>query len=430
LFDFLRTLKTLTLAAALAAVLVPAAHAAPDFYGVKMKSEDFAQDVFLIDNVKIPDFTNERPGTDKRIYAYGYMSGFLSGGRGISVRLYNHSDRPIATDELFREMTVVTYSGARYDRAHTEMMWKKGTLKPGEEATFNYKFPGVRLDKDEIRLVVCSFDMGETMIVLFPLRPSNPPEKKRVEEKLKQDAKEAKEPPVARSEKKFIKKMVKKKVMRKKEGAEDPAAVKECCTPVKTVQNFFRGIGDRMGGKTPPAPKPQEMEEVEIEVEEMVEVDAGPAAEKPNDKRVPPDYPLVKQEQIIEGVRYQFRPDFRQNVQEAQKDLEIKVYGDRPWTLNDPDKLFTREEKRAVTDLPRREAKVLIVNKDYGFVVVDAGFENGFGKNVVLNVIRDGRRIGKVMITKPRDKMAGALILPEWRTREEIRVGDIVGVGN
>jgi hypothetical protein len=325
--------------------LLGAAHqavAAPDFYGVKMKSEDFAQDVFLIEQPKIPDFTNQRPGTDKRVYAYGYMSSFLGGGKGIAIEVFNHSDAPLATDKLFRELTVVTYSGERYDRAETEMMWSRRVLKPGQRATFNFKFPGVRIHKDEVRLIICSFDMGQTTLFLFPLRP---PE------------------------------------------------------------------------KTAPAPESDEAAKKE-------------AMTKALDKMIPPQYPLVKPEQIIEGVRYQFSPDFRKEVQGAQKDVEAVVYRDRPWSLDKPDRLFEHLERTGAKGkgLPRREAKVLIVNKDYGFVVVDAGFENGFGKNVILDVFRAGRRVGKVMVTKPRDKMAGAVVLPEWRTRDEIRVGDIVGM--
>lgn len=390
----LRLLRAVFFLAAFAASSATAAYATPDFYGVKMKSEDFAQNVFLIDHNEIPDFTNNRPGTDKRIYAYAYMSSVLGGGRGIALEVFNHSDEPIATEKLFRELTIVTYDGHRYDRAETEMMWSSDRLRPGEHATFNFAFPGIRVEKEEVRMVIGSFDMGETMIFLFPLRA---PEKT------------ASAP---------AKKIVKKQVV--KEQQKKPVTlIDRCVTPVKLVQSFFRGIGDRLSGKEPPAGQYEEVVAQEA-VEQL----------PPADKNVPPDYPLVEPDQVIEGVHYHFRPHFRKEVQEAQKQVEKIVYRDRPWSLENPDKLFTHDERVDIPSegFPRREAKVLIANLDYGFIVVDAGLEQGFGKNVVLSVFRDGRRIGKAMITKPRDSIAGAILLPEWRTRDEVRVGDIAGV--
>ena len=403
-------------AALLFTALAVSAEAAPDFYGVKMKSEDFTKDVFLIENNKIADFSNNRPGTDKRVYAYGYMSSVLGGGHGFALQVYNHSDHAIATEKLFRGLTVVTYDGRRFDRSETEMMWSRDRLEPGQDATFNFKFPGLRLEKDEIRMMICSLDMGDTLIFLFPL---SAPEKPAAVVK--------KETP-----KKTVKKTVSKKTADKaeskkeitKEEKKTPAAP-YCPAPIKMAQSFFRGLGERMSGKTP-----AKAVETIVDPERTEEAPVAVGVVDEEDKNVPPDFPLVKQEQIIEGARYQFQPEHRQQVQESQKEVESSVYRDRPWSLGNPDALFTHKETTRLDSqgFPRREAKVVVVNSDYGFVVVDAGFENGFGKNVILDVVRNGRRIGKVMVTKPRDKISGAIILPEWRTREEIRSGDIVGM--
>ena len=142
------------------------AQAAPDFYGVQMKGEDFAQDIFLIESSKIPDFSNNRPGTDKRVYAYGYMGSSVGGSHGFSVKVFNHSDKPLATEKLFRGLVVVAYDGRRYDQSETEMMWARDRLYPGQEATFNFKFPGIRIERDEIRMVICSFGLEQASIYL------------------------------------------------------------------------------------------------------------------------------------------------------------------------------------------------------------------------------------------------------------------------
>lgn len=326
-----------------------------------MKSEDFAQDIFLVENNKIPDFSNNRPGTDKRIYAFGYMSSVVGGGHGFSVEVFNHSDKTLATEKLFRDLTLVTYNGKRYDRSETEMMWSRNTLKPGESANFNFKFPGIRLSREELRMVICSFDMGRTTIILFPLtRPEKP----------------APAP--------------------KKATVEKPAPTPFSPGPIKTIQNFFQGMSERKAA--------------EIPVSEPVPPRASVAVNNA-DKEVRPVYPLVRPDQVIEGVRYEFGPNFRKEVAESQRQVEQTVYEDREWSSQ-----------------PRREAKVVVVNPEYGFVVIDAGFESGFGKNVILDVLRKGRRIAKVMITKPRDKISGAIILPEWRTGDDIRAGDAVGI--
>ncbi len=412
--------RTLSAVFVFAALTLPA-HAAPDFYGVQMKSEDFAQDTFLIENNKIADFSNNRPGTDKRIYAYGYTSSVVGGGHGFSIEVFNHSDKAIGTEKLFRELVLVAYDGRRYDRSETEMMWSRDRLGPGEEATFNFKFPGILIGIDEIRMVICSFDLGNTSIYLFPLRA---PEAPVIAPKKKEPKKIAlkKETPKKEAQKNLS------KTETPKNSAEKKQAAPFCPAPIKALQAFFHGVGERMSGKNEPEPPPVSPEDkkvVEVNAEGATAIERAGSA----DKQTVSDYPLVRPEQVIEGARYQFSPSFRKQVQESQRQVEKTVYRDRSWSLDNPDRLFTHESAGgSPVAFPRREANVVLVNPEYGFVVVDAGFENGFGKNVILDVVRNGRRIGKVMITKPRDKMSGAVILPEWRTREEIRSGDIVGL--
>ncbi len=403
--------RALPLALVFFALAIPA-QAAPDFYGVKMKSEDFAQDVFLIENNKIADFSNNRPGTDKSVYAYGYTSSVVGGGHGFSVQVFNHSDKEIGTEKLFRELVIVTYDGRRYDRSETEMMWSRESLGPGKEATFNFKFPGIRIAIDEIRMVIFSFDLGNTSIYLFPLRVPEAP--RIVKEKVRKPKKIAS---IKASQKKEAPKNLSNNEKSKKDE-EKKIAAPFCPAPIKALQSFFQDVGERVSGKKEPElpVSPEEEKQPDVLVEEVPVVAAA-------------EYPLVKPEQVIEGAHYHFRPDFRKRVQESHQLVEKKVFRDRSWSLDDPDRLFTREAAANPTSgFPRREANVVIVNPEYGFVVLDAGLESGFGKNSILDVLRNGRRIGKVMITKPRDKISGAVILPEWRTRDEIRSGDIVGM--
>ncbi len=300
-----------------------------------MKSEDFAQSIQMKENNLVPDFSQSRPGTDKRVYAYAYVSSVVGSGRGVSVQVYNHSDGPIATDKLFRELTLVTWNGTRYDRSQTEMMFNRDSLGPGENATFNFTFPGIRVPKEEIRMIVCSFDLGSTMIPLMP------------------------------------------------------------------VQTEGEIASERTAGQTPEV----------------------------KDRDVPPSYPLVKVAQVIAGTKYEFLPALKKKVDAAESQTHEEIHRDRPWSLENPDRVLVRKERLGTgPELPRNQAQVVHVNLELGFVVVNAGYEDGLDKNKILEILRDGHRIGKVMITKPRGKISGAIILPEWRTREEIQVGDQAGI--
>ena len=109
-----------------------------------------------------------------------------------------------------------------------------------------------------------------------------------------------------------------------------------------------------MSGKTP-----AKAVEAIVEPEQPDEAPVPAEVLDEEDKNVPPDFPLVKQEQIIEGARYQFQPEHRQQVQESQKEVESSVYRDRPWSLGNPDALFTHKETIRVDSqgFPRRASR-------------------------------------------------------------------------
>lgn len=69
--------------------------------------------------------------------------------------------------------------------------------------------------------------------------------------------------------------------------------------------------------------------------------------------------------------------------------------------------------------------KVLVVNKDYNFVVTDLGNDDGISKGMVFEVQRDGQTLGTVEIDKIYETMSSATMLPGTRTLD-IRKGDSV----
>ena len=424
------------------------AWAGPDFYGVKMKSEDFARNVMLQENYVTPDFSNERPGTDKRVYALGYTSSFLGRGRGLSITVFNHSDKPIGTERLFRECVVLTNEGKRYDRSHPEMEWHRDALAPGQEATFNISFPGVNLRSQDIRMITLSFGLGETKIFLFPMAPPAPPQAAPVKKIEKPKAEKPKAKPKLR--KKETPKLAPSVKEVEKETSKETAPASKlsahCVAPIKVMQSLLRRVTEKVGDIAAHrrSPAPPEAEETDLSGTEtqtggIPAPETMPAKEEPGvvevlpqhpDKDVPVNYPYQKTSQVIEGVTYNFRPDFQRAVQEAEKQTVETVTKDRPWSLGNPDTALVRKEPYEMNTgvLPRDTAQVVIVNPNNIFIVFNAGLEDGVAPNSIVSVLRGGRRVGKAMASKVRDRITAAVVLPEWRTKDKIQVGDVVSL--
>ncbi len=69
--------------------------------------------------------------------------------------------------------------------------------------------------------------------------------------------------------------------------------------------------------------------------------------------------------------------------------------------------------------------KVLIVNPEWNFVVLDIGSERGLVPAAEMLVHRSDRLIGRVRITSVDEEMAVAEIMGDWEERT-IRSGDLV----
>ncbi|MBI4845239.1 MAG: hypothetical protein HY810_02000 [Candidatus Omnitrophica bacterium] len=72
----------------------------------------------------------------------------------------------------------------------------------------------------------------------------------------------------------------------------------------------------------------------------------------------------------------------------------------------------------------RLEGQVLVVNKEFSFVVINIGEKDGIKSEEVLDVYRGKELLGKVQVERIYDTMSSAVILPS--TQVEIKEGDIV----
>lgn len=72
-------------------------------------------------------------------------------------------------------------------------------------------------------------------------------------------------------------------------------------------------------------------------------------------------------------------------------------------------------------------ARVEEVNSVYGFIVVNAGENEGLKKNSVINIIRGNELIGKAVVQKTKDDLCAAVLVPEF-LRAPIEPGDAVSL--
>jgi hypothetical protein len=69
--------------------------------------------------------------------------------------------------------------------------------------------------------------------------------------------------------------------------------------------------------------------------------------------------------------------------------------------------------------------KIIMVNKEYAFVVVNLGSLHNIKVGDILYVYRDNEFIGKVQIERTDEKISAAYILSDWQS-EEFKEGDTV----
>ena len=107
-----------------------------------------------------------------------------------------------------------------------------------------------------------------------------------------------------------------------------------------------------------------------------------------------------------------------EEVRAEKRDLEIKyaaLVGDKAGGV-------PLGKVKVATGL-RLKSKVLVVNRNHNFVVVDAGARDGVEKGMVLVLHRAKKYVGKCQVEKVYDRMAAADLMLDWM-REEVQVND------
>ena len=147
-----------------------------DFYGIKMKSEFSAKDFAMKPTANESfEYSYRKNTMDNEIYAYGhletieYLKGKIS---SIRVTIVNGSKAPLAVERLFASFALIATNGERYELEPSLAFYPANRyIAPGTQETFALNVAPHKLVKEDIRMVICSFGLGETKIILFP-RPS------------------------------------------------------------------------------------------------------------------------------------------------------------------------------------------------------------------------------------------------------------------
>lgn len=98
--------------------------------------------------------------------------------------------------------------------------------------------------------------------------------------------------------------------------------------------------------------------------------------------------------------------------------IEVKTAGYQK-TRDEPEEMIQPKIKN--------DAKVLVVNRKFDFVVANVGKEDGIDIGTELDVLRAGEVVAKTKIEKLYDNMSAATILPEWRNAR-IKEGDQIRI--
>ena len=79
----------------------------------------------------------------------------------------------------------------------------------------------------------------------------------------------------------------------------------------------------------------------------------------------------------------------------------------------------------ATTSKASADGQVVVVNREYDFIVMNLGKNHGLSVGQEFQIVRGAEVLGKVKVEKVYDELSAATILPESQ-KDRIREGDTV----
>lgn len=114
---------------------------------------------------------------DEKVTAWGYLKQAAPGhAKEIRITIVNDSAKSINVKPTFASFTLITQSNEEIELLMPAMLWYPATdsIKPKTKAIFIPSFGALRVQKEDIKEIICSFDLDGTKIILRP-KPYEPP---------------------------------------------------------------------------------------------------------------------------------------------------------------------------------------------------------------------------------------------------------------
>ena len=108
------------------------------------------------------------------------------------------------------------------------------------------------------------------------------------------------------------------------------------------------------------------------------------------------------------------------DLETKSKEIELGNIVVNPETIQLP-----AEKKEETAQAPRLEGKILVINKDYNFMVINLGTKDGISSGDVFSIYHNNKYVGDAKVEKVHDAMSAAGFLSEG-IKDKVNEGDEV----
>ncbi len=379
----------------LSALTPAAAFADAEFYGIQMRDEHVAKSLVLLEDQLSAEEIQQGALFDKSVYATASLKEDADQRVNFSVNIFNNSNRAISTDYEYRDYYLVTKEGRKYPLYDPETQFGIDEILPKTNVTFQPSLGNLVISKKNIKMIVCSFDLGRTTLVLFPSS------KKEAIERLTIPPIPASVPMDHKEHKRGLPRLFARRTKSMAQVDDRSQAIlnndlSEAGSPMLVQQ------GDRT----------------------LLNGETRQAFDWPQDNPTPTTrsavQPLHADSRVAEAIK-----NF---VYVPAMGVESAVNAVLPQDVAATDATSERSSKNyAKTEALRSNAQVLQYNPAYKFITINAGVKDGLKKNMLIYILRDGKTIAQARIKQIREAVSAASVIPD-SVISEVRSGDKISL--
>lgn len=367
------------------------AYADSEFYGIQMRDERVAKSLVLAEVRLTPEEISQGNLFNKNIYATASLKEDADQKANFSVNIFNNSDKPILADYQYRDFYLVAKDGRKYPLYDPETQFDIDEILPKTNVTFQPSLGNLVISKKNIKMIVCSFDLGRTTLVLF-----------------------------SSSRKATI------------EGVSVPPMpteplLAESKRSGNSLSNLFKGKRAKTVETAPDAKK--------------VEQASGATLLQKDDRTLlnaetqqsfawPKDNPTAHTQAAVQAAPTDNRlaSAIKNFVYVPASGVENAVTGVfHPPAGKVESTVASTGQTFVHSGAPKTDAQVLQYNPAYKFITLNAGTKDGIKKNMLIYILRDGRTVAQARVKQTREAVAAASVIPD-SVISEVRAGDKISL--